>query len=155
MSISNKEPFYDPTKKGKIKPIEFKKQSNKKSMIAWILGISIIIIIVLLILYQFSLFNKDIEEKKFIGTWHIKTEAHGDFIGFDMKFNSNYTLEIGEPADTYPVGAWEISGNKLRLRIDTSEFSLYHGEYDYRFSDNDEKIELSYEENLLITLIKE
>ena len=127
MTNSNNKPFYDPTKRGKLEPIKTKKSSGKKKIaIIWVLGFAIILIIILILFYQFGVMNTEIDQKKFIGTWHIKTEI-GGFIGFDMKFNSNKTLEMGEEGKTEIVGTWKLSNNKLKLSIYSPTFSIYNG----------------------------
>jgi len=95
--------------------------------------------------------NNSLIESKFYGVWDNQQED----VNITWKFYSNNTLYwiIEELNYTYDFFNWKIQNDQLKISV--GSISVY---YDYKFSDNDNTLELTKEEygiDELRTLIKQ
>lgn len=94
--------------------------------------------------------NNSLIESKFYGSWDIQQDTN-----ITWKFHANNTLDwtLKEYNFTYDIYNWKIQNDQLKISVGIS--SVY---YDFKFSDNDNTLELSKKEygiDEVQTLIKQ
>ena len=119
----------------------------KKSKTPLIIGIVVAVVAIVIILLLVLLFTGGLggEEGKFVGTWEYSIDM-GDFGDYSVyyKFNSDKTLEAGFSASAITkIGSWKIEGDKIVMSSSGAGSEFETGSFNYKFSNNDNKLTLS------------
>jgi len=108
-------------------------KSKKGLIIALVAIIAIVVIIVVVVLLLGgTLSTLSGDASKFVGTWETDV---GGYFTYEMKFNSDKSLEYGMADYSIKVGTWNVQNNKLIIEITASGTDLSSQEYDYEFTD--------------------
>ena len=127
------------------------KKTNTKLILGIIIAIVAIVVVLLVVFLFLGGGGLSGEAGKFVGTWEVDISG---FFTYEMKFNSDKSLEYGMSGYSSVVGTWDVQDGKLVTEITASGSDLVSQEYDYEFSNGGNTLILQYDGYDYMTLTK-